>query len=191
MRAWLLVLAACKHDAAAQATRDPLAPVRCFQLADAKNLASDTAIQLCAGTATEAPGHCYVTGVNLLQALSTQQIVQLCTFATSLAPIECYRRLNDDGELTDEQIIPYCATTCPLGPPPPQASHPACLQGASRQTDLSNDSATQLCGGASSAGPVQCFVEGERTTQLAESQLVQLCAEALRCQYYNVIPPSY
>lgn len=182
---WLAVLvsAGCQRDASAQVTSEPLGPIRCFQTVDAANLSQQSALQLCAAALTDAPGRCYVIGVNQLQELSEQKVLSLCQSATSLAPIACYARLDAIGTLTEDQMIQYCATTCSLGPPPAQVSSPACLDYAARFTDLSLQSAGELCFRSRSAGPVQCYLSGSNIHKLADSDLVQLCAESRRCQY--------
>lgn len=187
----LLVACACRRTADAQVTRDSVAPVRCFQLVTAAGLASETAVDLCGGMPSDAPGRCYVQSIDRFHQLSTQQVQQLCTAATSLQPVECYARLDARGDLTEDQAIQYCATRCPIGPPPPEASSAACLDAAASLSNLALQTAAELCLGSTSEGPVRCFLAGEDLHSLSESSLVQLCAETSGCQYYNAIPASY
>jgi hypothetical protein len=108
-----------------------------------------------------------------------------------LQPVDCYARLRARGDVTSEQAVGFCTTLCGLGPPPPEASSADCLNAATRYTTLTLQSATELCAGASSAGPVDCFVAGRDLHTIADSSLVQLCAEQRGCQYYNAEPASY
>jgi hypothetical protein len=185
-----LLAVACEGRSSAQVVRDPLGPVQCFRIADGKNLAEQSSIQMCAGALSAAPGQCYAAAIEQFHELSSQQIVELCTGATNLTPLSCYAHLATENYLTEGQIIAYCATACPLGPPPPQASSPACLEAAVDRTGLSLQSAGELCLGSHSAGPVQCFVAGLDLHKVAESKLVELCRESLHCQFYNT-SPSY
>jgi hypothetical protein len=182
--------AACQRKAGAQVTDDPLGPIGCFEIVDARGLASTAALDLCTGATSVAPGQCYVTGIDRLADLTTLQLVQLCRGATSTAPLACYERLDVDGMLTNDQIIRYCATSCPLGPAPPQSSDPGCFAAALDRTDLSSQMASQLCLSSRSPGPVECFVTGQEVSGLADSSLVQLCAESPSCQYFNALPPG-
>lgn len=186
----VLAAAACQREAAAQVTRDPLAPVRCYSIAIARQLSSDSALQLCGGVPSDGPGRCYATGLDLAPTLSSQQLLQLCASATSTEPISCFLRLDAEGDLTDDQQVRYCETRCPLGPPPPEASSAACLARA-LDTDLADQTAGELCRGSSSDGPVQCYLAGDDFEQLTDSQLVVLCAESRQCQYYNAESSGY
>jgi len=182
--AWLVAIAACQREAGAQVVeRDPLGPVRCFTLTTDRQLSQQSALELCGGQPTDAPGRCYATGLDRAPGLSSQQIQQLCTVATSLAPLECYLRLDADGILTDQQMLDYCGATCPIGPPPPQSASPACLSAAIESTDLALQTAGELCANSSSAGPVRCYLAADALQTLTETQLVQLCAEQYQCQY--------
>lgn len=185
-----LVAASCQREAAAQQAveRDPLGPVRCFTITTDRQLSEQSAIQLCAGMPNDAPGRCYSLGLDEAPGLSSQQLQQLCSAASDVDPLRCYQRLDAEGSLTDQQIIDYCRTTCPVGPPPPQASSPACLASALRDTQLALQTAGELCVNSSSAGPVACYLAGEDLQTLTDSQLVQLCAEQFQCQYYNAAP---
>lgn len=187
---FLFLGAGCKREASPQVVQDPLGPIRCFQIADSRQLAEQSAVELCTAALSEAPGLCYAGALDRFHELSTQKILQLCNRATSTEPLECYAHLDSLGQLTEDQIIAYCATSCALGPPPPEASHPACLAAATTQTDLSLQSAGELCLLSSSAGPVRCFLAGQDLHKIADSTLVTLCAESRRCQYYNA-PPVY
>jgi hypothetical protein len=162
---------------------DPLGPVRCFEIADAKQLSSDSAYQLCTGALSDAPGRCYATAIDQFHNLSQQQILQLCSGATSQEPLGCFANLTAGGELTEDQMIQFCSTRCAVGPPPPQVSNAACMGVAINEAGLALQTAGQLCTGARSAGPAQCFLEGSRINHLAESKLVDMCTESRRCQY--------
>ncbi len=178
-----LLSTACGRNASAQNELDPLSPVQCFQIVDAKNLSNQSALELCAGAISDAPGRCYAEAIDQLHSLSSQQIMQLCQSATSMDPIACYARLDAIGTLTGDQMIGYCTTACPVGPPPPESSSPACLGTAVERTQLALQTAGELCLGSRSAGPVDCYLAGRELQTLADSQLVQLCAETTRCQY--------
>lgn len=180
---------ACQRDAAAQVVADdPLGPMRCYQIVDAAGLNNNSALGLCSGATSAAPGECYAAADDRLPALTTQQIVRLCQNATSLAPLACYERLEAEGTLTNEQILDYCVTRCPVGPAPPQVSDPACAAAALEQTNLTQSSIGELCSFARSAGPVACYLVGNDTTALTETQLVDLCRQRFGCQYYNLYP---
>ena len=184
----LFALVACRQEATAQVARDPLGPVRCFQIAQAEQIAEDSAIDLCAGALSDAPGRCLARTLELYPQLASSKVVDLCRAATSLAPLQCFARLDAEEQLTEDQMIAYCGTFCPLGPPPPQTSNPACLTEALDQTNLALQTAGELCIGASSAGPARCFVAGDDLQTLSELKLVRLCRERVQCQYYNVTP---
>lgn len=179
----IATLPGCQRDAAAQVPYDPLGPIRCYQLATTAQLSSDQAVGLCAAALTDAPGRCYAVALDQFRELASQKVQQLCRAATSLEPIACYARLDTLGTLTEDQIVSYCTTACSLGPPPAQVSSPACLDAAVRYTNLSLQSAGELCQASRSVGPVQCFLAGDGLNYLADSTLVQLCAESRRCQY--------
>jgi hypothetical protein len=181
--------ASCRHEVSAQSL-DPIAPVRCFRIVDAVHLAEDSAIELCAGAANDAPGSCYALASQQFGQLGSNKLLTLCAGTTSTEPVACFARLAASGALTEDQMVDYCATRCRLGPPPPEASHPACLDQALRTTSLTSQSAAELCRGARSDGPVQCFVEGRTLQKVSDSKLVELCVEARPCQYYNAPPPS-
>lgn len=186
MRSSVLVLcvcAGCQREAVAQVTREPTAPVRCFVIADAAQLSEQSAIELCSGAINDAPGRCYATGVAQLPQVSTTKVQLLCRAATSLEPLACYTQLAANGTLTEDQMIGYCTTRCPLGPPPAQASSGDCLDAAPEQTNLSLQSAGELCAGATSAQPVGCFVAGLDLQKVADSNLITLCRERVSCQF--------
>jgi len=177
----VLVAGGCRASALAQSGDDPLAPVRCYMLADAKNLASESAIQLCSAALSEAPGRCYVEAVDRLHQLSEQKVLTLCAHATSLQPLNCYRRLAAAGTITEDQMISYCATRCALGPAPAQVSDAGCIETAIR-IGLALQTAGELCAGSRSAGPALCLQAGRDLHTLTDSSLVRLCSEARRCQ---------
>lgn len=187
MYGWLAVLVSagvgCNQEARAQVATDPLGPLYCYQIAVAAQLDLDHAVQLCSAALSDAPGRCYAVALDRFHGLASQKILQLCRAATSLAPVSCYARLDSIGTLTEDQMIAYCTTACSLGPPPAQVASPACLDGAARFTDLSLQSAGELCQASRSAGPVQCYIAGQQLHELADSKVVQLCAESRRCQY--------
>lgn len=177
--------AACRRDASAQTSADPYGPVRCFVIADAEQLSEDSAISLCTGAISDAPGRCYEYGIDNAHELSSQKLVTLCTGATSIEPMSCYERLHATGTLTEDQVVTYCQTRCGIGPPPPQASDPECLEVALRRTTLALKTAGELCLGSSSAGPVYCFLAGLDLHKVSDSKLVGLCREIRSCQYVN------
>ena len=180
----LLFIVGCKASAQG-IPDDPLGPVRCFEIVDAKQLASDSAYQLCAGARSDAPGRCYATAIDQLHYFSEQQILQLCANATDLQPLACAQHLDASGELTEDQTVQFCATRCAIGPPPTQVSNAACLSVATNQANLALQTAGELCTGARSAGPAQCFLEGSKINHLASSKLVDMCAESHSCQYVS------
>lgn len=188
----VLTAAACQREADAQVTRDPLAPIRCFSIVVAREIASDTAIELCAGANSDAPAQCFAIADDRVPTLASSKAVTLCQRATSTDPIECYMDLAAQGVFTEDQMITYCRTTCPIGPPPPEVSSSACLSAAA-DTDLSLQLAGELCVRAASAGPVQCFLAGQNLHTVSDSKLINLCRETLDCQYYNTSPqgPAY
>ncbi len=189
----VLTAAACQRTADAQVTRDPLGPIRCFGMIVARQIASDTAIQLCEGAISDAPARCFGIADDRVESLATSKAVTLCQQATSTDPIECFMDLDAQGVFTEDQMIAYCRTTCPIGPPPPEVSSPACLAAASEDTDLSLQSAGELCLRAASTGPVQCFLAGQDLHTVSDSKLITLCRETVECQYYNASPqaPAY
>jgi hypothetical protein len=192
----LVMLAGGQRDSEAQAPpveRDPLGPVRCYEIVVAEQLSSESAIELCSGAISDAPGRCFAGALNQFPGLTEQKVMSLCQGATSLQPLDCYARLDANEDLTEDQLIAYCGTFCPVGPAPPEASNPACLDLAVNDTDLALQSAGELCAGSSSAGPVACFAAGQDLEQIADSSLITLCRERFQCQYnYNAAPgPGY
>jgi hypothetical protein len=118
-------------------------------------------------------------------------VLSLCARATDLTPIDCYARLRAENVLTEGQMVAYCTTACPQGPPPPEASNPQCLAEAINNTDLSLQSAGNLCLRSSSIAPVQCYLAGQRFQDVAQSSMVELCAQAYQCTYYNAPSGGY
>jgi hypothetical protein len=176
--------AGCQRNADAQEIRrDYLGPIQCFNIVQAKQLSEQSSLELCTGAISDAPGRCYAQALDQFQELSSQQVQQLCTRATSTEPVECYRRLDATEDLTEQQMIEYCAVYCPVGPPPPQSSSSLCLSQAMETTDLALQSAGELCFGSSTAGPVQCFLAGQNLYKVADSSLISLCRERVYCQY--------
>jgi hypothetical protein len=186
----LLGCTGCEREVTAQSL-DPVAPVSCFRIVDAMQLAEDSAIQLCASATNVAPGTCFALASQQFAQLATQKLLSLCADTTSTEPVACFARLATSGTLTEDQMVGYCATRCALGPPPPEASHPACLDQALRATTLTEQSAIELCRDAGSVGPVQCFLDGRTLHKVSDSKLITLCAESRSCQYYNAVPQSY
>jgi hypothetical protein len=184
----LVATAACR-ETAAQVVADPLGPVACFELADARGAASSMAISLCAGATSSAPGHCFVAA-DAYPGLTTDQMIQLCRGATSNEPLACYQRVDEIGTLTTAQAVNYCTTRCPLGPAPPEVNYAPCLAAALEQGTLTEFQARQLCQRSQSVGPVQCLVAGNAATNLTTAQLIELCTQIPACQYINVPPPS-
>lgn len=189
---------ACQRTAdAQQVTREPLGPLECFRILDELEIADETAIELCAGANSAAPGQCFAIADARVPTLADSKAVTLCTGATSTAPIDCYMDLAAEEVFTEGQLVTYCATRCAVGPPPPEVSSSACLAAAQEQTELSLQSAGELCFGASSTAPVQCYLAGDALHTLADSQLVRLCVETPTCQYYGggsspgAVAPAY
>lgn len=184
---WCVFAAAACQRAGAQRVplADPLAPVSCFEIVDDVGLAESSALELCSGAFTAAPGQCFVAAQNRHRELATTKIIQLCTATTTLDPLSCYEQLDAEGVFTEDQAIAYCRATCPLGPSPPQSADPGCMSAAVARTDLALQQIGELCRNSRDPGPVACYLQGEGTTQLADSQLVQLCAQTYSCQYVN------
>lgn len=179
-----LFAAACQRNSEAQVALDPLGPVHCFQIASAKGLSDSSAIGLCAGASSAAPGQCYSDGVDRFTGIASQKIQQLCAGATSDEPLACYARLSADltEPMSEDQMVAYCAPRC-AGPPPAAPSAANCLDIARDQTGLPSQTAGELCSGSRSATPVQCFVGGATLERrLANAQLVQLCRPTISCQ---------
>lgn len=171
-----------RREAEAQVVRDPLGPLACFEIAVAQGLANQTALELCAGAISSAPGQCFALA-NARQDLASQQIVELCRRATSTEPLACFEELEASGGLTNDQMVGYCATRCAVGPAPSEVNNAACFAGAVETMALADQQARELCLGSQSTAPVQCFAAGEDVTALTELQLIQLCGETRSCQY--------
>jgi hypothetical protein len=180
----LLVLASCKREALAQNADPALGPIACFEQVSGL-VASQTGVELCRAATSAAPGQCFVEATNRASALTTNEMVVLCAGATSLDPLDCYQRLVARGTITQNQAIGYCAPQCPLGPPPAESSSAACIGDGLDRTQLAEQSVGELCRLSRSATPVECFLRGETTTQLSDSQLVSLCQQNFSCQYVN------
>jgi hypothetical protein len=182
----VVAFAACQRVGAQQVpAEDPLAPVSCFGILDAIGLAESSALALCGGAFTAAPGQCFVAAQNRHHELATTKILQLCTATTTLAPLSCYEQLDAEGVFTEDQAIAYCRATCPLGPSPPQSADPGCMSAGIARTELALQQVGELCRNSRDPGPVACYLQGRNTTQLANSQLIQLCAHVYSCQYVN------
>jgi hypothetical protein len=182
-----VIAAACQSGALAQPADDPIGPIRCYIVADGKQLAGDSAIELCSGALSDAPGQCFAGALDQFHGLSSQQAQELCRGATSLEPLNCYAGLDATHQLTEGQMIEYCATHCGLGPAPAQVSSPACFDIAINRAGLSLQMAGELCLASRSAGPAYCFLDGQNLHGVASSKLVTLCAESRRCQSYNAV----
>lgn len=187
---WLAAGAACQREAAAQVVDDPLAPIACFEIIDARNIASETALDVCAAATSSAAGQCFAGALDRHHELSSQKIVQLCQRATSLEPLTCYERLAAEQTLTEDQILAYCTTSCPAGPAPAQSSDPACFALALERTTLSDQTIGELCLFSRSPGPAECFLQGQAVTELSDQQLVRLCAQRASCQYVITAPAA-
>lgn len=122
--------------------------------------------------------------------LTTNQMLTLCRGATNLETVVCYEHLDEEGSLTNEQILDYCSMRCPLGPAPPQSASSACVAEGLDRTNLAAEMVGELCVNSQSASPVDCFLRGTATTQLTTNQLVGLCAQRFSCQYVNTPPPE-
>jgi hypothetical protein len=178
----LVALVACQQSSA-QIYDDPYGPVRCWMTAAAENLDEDHGIQLCQGAYNDIPGRCYAIGVNEFTTFSTQDLVGLCGGATSMEPVNCVRRLIADGTMTEDQIVNFCATACPLGPPPAQNSAVQCQAVALQYANIPHQTAQELCTNARTVGPALCFMSGRGLQTISDSKLVNLCADYRRCQY--------
>ena len=177
-----LLAAGYQHTAVAQVVDDPLAPIECYNLVSPRGVSIQQAMELCSGATTSAPGRCFATAFDTRHDLTTSQMISLCQAATSLEPFACFQELDAQGTLTDNQMIDYCATKCPLGPPPEQSRDPQCMGQALERTTLTDRQAADLCRNARNAGPVECFMVGEATTGISESQLLTFCAQIPSCQ---------
>ena len=184
----LLVVASCKHEALAQNADPALGPIACFEQVSGL-VASQTGVELCRAATSATPGQCFVEATNRANGLTTNEIVVLCAGATSLDPLDCYERLQARGTVTENQAIGYCAPQCPLGPAPAESSSAACIGDALDRTQLAQQSAGELCRYSRSATPVECYLRGESSTQLSDSQLVTLCQQNFSCQYVNAAAP--
>jgi hypothetical protein len=185
----LVVGVGCQRVAGAQSADPALGPIGCFELV-ADELASTSGLELCTAATSAAPGECYMAATTRRSDLPTGKMITLCRGATSLDPLDCFERLDAGGDLTDDQILGYCAAVCPLGPAPPQYSSAACVSEGLERTNLVDQQVAELCVNSHSASPVDCYLRGERTTQLTDSQLVGLCAQRFSCQYINAPPPE-
>ena len=181
--ALLVALVACRQSSAQYIQDDPYGPIRCWMLAAQENLDEDHAIQLCQGAYNDLPGRCYAQGVNELTSLSTQELIGLCGGATSLEPVACVHRLVAEGTMTEDQMVNFCATACPLGPPPAQTSSVQCQAVALERANLPHQTASELCTNARSVGPALCFMSGRGLHTISDSKLVNLCGDYRRCQY--------
>jgi hypothetical protein len=185
----LLLATACRRNAVAQtADTAALGPIACFEVVDALGIASSTGLQLCTRATSSAPGDCFAAASARLPGLATSDLVNLCHGATTLETVECYESLYAQGGLTEQQVIGYCAMTCPLGPAPPQSSSAACVREGLDRTQLADQMIGELCSRSRSAMPVSCYLQGEASTQLSDSQLVELCTQNFSCQYVNTPP---
>lgn len=182
-----LCVVGCQRDAGAQGEDVSLGPIGCYEVVSG-TVASTTGLELCTAATSAAPGHCFTEATRRHGDLTTSQIVRLCRGATSLDSLQCFEHLDADGSLTNEQILDYCGMQCPLGPAPPQSASSACVAEGLDRTNLPTQMVGELCVSSRSAGPVDCYVRGTRTTQLTTSQLVGLCAQRFSCQYVNVPP---
>jgi hypothetical protein len=184
----LLVLTSCKREALAQNADPALGPIACFEQVSGL-VASQTGIELCRAATSATPGQCFVEASRRATELTTNEVVVLCAGATSLDPLDCYERLQARGTVTENQAIGYCAPQCPIGPAPAESSSAACIGDALDRTELAEQTAGELCRSSRSALPVECYLRGETSTQLSDSQLVDLCQQNYSCQYVNAAAP--
>ncbi|MGE0549981.1 MAG: hypothetical protein AB7O24_22855 [Kofleriaceae bacterium] len=174
----VIVLVACCTGSPAfaqSAQGDPIAPIRCHQLAAEAGLSDADAIQLCVGASSEAPARCFAQATDQAGA-SSFEAIRLCRLTRSTAPATCATQLADTTALDTRQRISYCAAyegpvAAPLG-----AGSPECLQQALAETALSDHQAAQLCRGSASTAPIECLAWGDDTTALSTRELVELCA---------------
>jgi hypothetical protein len=183
-----MLLGACQRKAVAQAVDPALGPIGCYEYTE-DLIASTTGLDLCTAATSSAPGACFIEATQRNSDLTTDQKVRLCRGATSFETLQCFENLEADGTLTNDQVLDYCAMTCPLGPAPPQSSSAACVDEGLELTQLATQQVGELCFNSHSAGPVYCYMRGRETTQLTNGQLIQLCAQRYSCQYVNAVPP--
>jgi hypothetical protein len=181
-----VLVGGCQGKAIAQQPDPALGPIMCFEFTS-DLLASETGLELCTAATSSTPGACFMEATRRHGDLTTVQKVRLCRGATSFDTIECFEHLEADGTLTNDQILDYCAMTCPLGPAPPQSSSAACVDEGLERTQLATQQVGELCFNSRSAGPVFCYLRGTESTQLTNSQLIQLCAQRFSCQYVNAV----
>ncbi|MDB4955802.1 MAG: hypothetical protein JWO36_3371 [Myxococcales bacterium] len=170
------------RDSDAQIPEDPLAPVRCVRLATDRNLSTQSALELCAGAASDAPALCFAMAHDRGD-LTEGEGVMLCQQATSTRPVECYDDLDRTTLFSDYTIVEYCAPSCGYNYPT-EGSDPGCVRAALERYQISEQQALTLCQGSTSAAPATCLDAGESETQLSDNQLIDLCAPVnyLACQ---------
>ena len=154
---------------------DPLGPVRCYLIATqgTSNLTLEQGKQLCIGAIDESPARCFERISD--QGFADAQAMRMCAGAASLSPAECAVRLKTTTGLDDASIVGYCAALpWPLAPLVGQGA-PACVVGARTRTGLTDSYIVRLCGGSTSASPVDCYAGGQTTTRLTDVELVELC----------------
>jgi hypothetical protein len=66
----------------------------------------------------------------------------------------------------------------PADGPAELESFATCVEGADRETKLSEQQALSLCAGASSDGPLDCFLAADRALNLSDKQSMDLCRYA-------------
>src|SRR5262249_40208371 len=155
---------------------NPIAPITCFETATRLNLASSSAVDLCAGAVNDGPSLCFAQ-LEARNDLAQQYEIALCRGATSTGPADCYASIADARPVADLNIVGYCAPYCSPGYPYPAAwSDPSCFIAASHRAWLPDSSAAELCSGSTSTAPVGCFLAGKQRTTLAELELIRLCA---------------
>ncbi len=91
------------------------APAVCYVAASQQTMLADPQIfSLCEGAPTpQGPVECYVASQRL--GITDAQRVLLCRCAASAEPAECFRMLNTETFLTDDQIEQLCSPTLVRG----------------------------------------------------------------------------
>jgi hypothetical protein len=149
------------------------APIACYNAATSR-LSSAYGVQLCTGATSAAPAECYIQAVDRGN-FTDYDAVRLCRLATSTAPATCAAQIDEETGADENTQIQYCGFNAYLWPQSAQ-SDPACASRASDEAGLSDYDSLRLCHGSVGTGAADCFLEGRGNTDLADSQLITLCA---------------
>jgi len=167
--------------------QDPTAPLACYEAATDEGLVSLSAKQLSLGASSIAPAQCYDIASDQLGFVDPNA-VRLCQAATSTDPAACAAQLDAQTTLEEPAVVAYCAALAWPLVVSPSAGSPACIQAALDQTQLSDPQAAQLCTGSSSAGPVQCYLQGEDALVVSDDDLIDLCTQYVIAPIYPYGP---